>query len=414
MINIGWASNAPSAPSGYGQQTKLFTERITRAGHKVAIFANYGVQGAPYQMPDGTMVYPSVADAAQNDVVFGHYQDSRSELVISLYDPHAYNPDVWRQFPWCAWTPVDSTPLLPANKHSLQAARWIWSMSQHGDKQLRDAGFTNVTYVPHGIDTKVFTPRDRIATRAKLSAVWGANVNDKFLVMMNSANKGVPSRKGFYEAFSAFKRFADMHPDAMLYVHSELTGVFQGENLPAIAQMVGIGDGRIVFAPQYQLVCGMLPNDYLAEAYSAADVFLSTSHGEGFGIPIIEAQACGCPVVVTDCSAMTELCLTGRLIPSVTYMPVVGTTWQRSIVDFAVSHLEWAYSQRDNAVLREEARTKVLVYDADTVFATYMQPAIERMAAELYAVPSPKQVLKKRRHATEHSNGKPALAEMVA
>lgn len=36
--------------------------------------------------------------------------------------------------------------------------------------------------------------------------------------------------------------------------------------------------------------------------------------GEGFGIPIIEAQAAGCPVIVTDCTAMTELCLSGWLI----------------------------------------------------------------------------------------------------
>src|SRR5262245_40411703 len=129
-MNIGVASNSPAAPSGYGQQTKQATEHMIAAGYKVAIFANYGVHGAPYMMQNGTIVYPSVADAACNDVIFGHYQESKSELVISLYDPHAYNPDVWRQFPWCAWTPVDSTPLLPGNANSLRAARWIWAMSR--------------------------------------------------------------------------------------------------------------------------------------------------------------------------------------------------------------------------------------------------------------------------------------------
>jgi hypothetical protein len=41
--------------------------------------------------------------------------------------------------------------------------------------------------------------------------------------------------------------------------------------------------------------------------YNAADCFMGASMSEGFGIPLIEAQACGCPVVTTNFSAMPEL-----------------------------------------------------------------------------------------------------------
>jgi glycosyltransferase involved in cell wall biosynthesis len=51
---------------------------------------------------------------------------------------------------------------------------------------------------------------------------------------------------------------------------------------------------------------------YIAEAdlpalYAAADVFVLPSHYEGFGLPVLEAMACGCPVVVADNSSLPEV-----------------------------------------------------------------------------------------------------------
>ena len=40
--------------------------------------------------------------------------------------------------------------------------------------------------------------------------------------------------------------------------------------------------------------------------YRAADVFVYPSFNETFGLPILEAMACGCPVVTSDASAMPE------------------------------------------------------------------------------------------------------------
>jgi glycosyltransferase involved in cell wall biosynthesis len=46
----------------------------------------------------------------------------------------------------------------------------------------------------------------------------------------------------------------------------------------------------------------------MAKIYSAMDVLLNPAMGEGFGITVLEAQACGTPAIVTDFSAMTEVC----------------------------------------------------------------------------------------------------------
>jgi glycosyltransferase involved in cell wall biosynthesis len=48
-------------------------------------------------------------------------------------------------------------------------------------------------------------------------------------------------------------------------------------------------------------------NDTLQAAYSYAQAFLFPSHAEGFGWPLVEAQACGCPVLTTDDAPMNEV-----------------------------------------------------------------------------------------------------------
>jgi glycosyltransferase involved in cell wall biosynthesis len=51
---------------------------------------------------------------------------------------------------------------------------------------------------------------------------------------------------------------------------------------------------------------GAVPLDETVRFYQAADVFVYPSHNETFGLPILEAMACGCPVVTSDISAMPE------------------------------------------------------------------------------------------------------------
>jgi glycosyltransferase involved in cell wall biosynthesis len=52
---------------------------------------------------------------------------------------------------------------------------------------------------------------------------------------------------------------------------------------------------------------GYVPNDDLPALYRGADVFMYPSLHEGFGIPILEAMACGTPVITSSISAMPEI-----------------------------------------------------------------------------------------------------------
>jgi len=54
-------------------------------------------------------------------------------------------------------------------------------------------------------------------------------------------------------------------------------------------------------------LCGYVPNQELPLLYSLAEIFLYPSLRESFGIPILEAMACGVPVITSDTSAMPEV-----------------------------------------------------------------------------------------------------------
>jgi glycosyltransferase involved in cell wall biosynthesis len=52
---------------------------------------------------------------------------------------------------------------------------------------------------------------------------------------------------------------------------------------------------------------GGVPLEETVQFYRAADVFVYPSFNETFGLPILEAMACGCPVVTSDTSSMPEI-----------------------------------------------------------------------------------------------------------
>jgi glycosyltransferase involved in cell wall biosynthesis len=71
-------------------------------------------------------------------------------------------------------------------------------------------------------------------------------------------------------------------------------------DLRALAERLGVG-GRVRFL-------GFVPDEQLAALYSGAVAFVFPSLYEGFGIPLLEAMACGCPVVTSDLASMPEVC----------------------------------------------------------------------------------------------------------
>lgn len=59
---------------------------------------------------------------------------------------------------------------------------------------------------------------------------------------------------------------------------------------------------------------GFVPDEDMSALYSAADLFVFPTLYEGFGIPVLEAQACGVPVVTSNCSSLPEVAGDGAVL----------------------------------------------------------------------------------------------------
>lgn len=386
-----FVSPYPDSQGGYAVVAKEVLPALKAAGYEVANYAFWGGPTTPMVWGDGIPVYPPIAPGHHSDIVLVHADVHKADLVITMADPLAVPTAAYRKLFWVAWTPSDSEPVAPANVAALQHAQIVWSMSKHGHDQLKQAGFSP-TYVPLSVNTDVFRPIPRgEARRAWLNLLreQGPNAHmtlddDTYVIAFVGGNLSRPCRKGFWEALTAFKRFHAGHPNAVLYMHTDPLGA-QGEPLDRWIGMTGVDPNRVWFPPSYHYMLGFIGQEWLAHMYSAADVMIQPSRGEGFGLPIVEAQACGCPVIVNDFSSMGELTFSGWKVTSDAWVPALnyGCLHRQISIDGLVAALEAAYEKRGDAQMRKQARIGALAYDTRTVYKQYLQPALDA-AYEVY------------------------------
>jgi glycosyltransferase involved in cell wall biosynthesis len=365
--------------TGYGVQCGLFAPRIAER-YDLAVSSFYGLDGGRLVW-QGVPIFPGLGGTFGNEYLAEHAKDHfdgdlRGGLVLTLLDVWVLNPALIARMDTACWVPVDHEPAPPAVLEFFQRSNAIpIAMSRFGEQQLKDAGLEPL-YCPHGVDTDTYRPMDRREMRKKVGLS-----PDVFVVGMVAANKGRPSRKGFQQALEAFRLFRAKHDDAKLYLHTSVSPDWaQGEDLMALIEALGLPGDSVLLADQYRVNFNPFSPDAMAKIVNSFDVLLNPAHGEGFGIPVLEAASCGVPAVVTNFSAMPEVA--GDAGWHVGCRPF--WTPQRSFqfvpdVEEIVEALNRAYgmSKAEKAHRAKLARQHALTYDVDVVFDEFMVPALE-------------------------------------
>jgi glycosyltransferase involved in cell wall biosynthesis len=356
----------------------LWSKKLREMGHEVYISCFWGLNGSPTQW-EGITVLPGFGGNYSSPSLLQHTRHLDPDLVVTLGDVWVLDPVVLRELPLAHWLPADCRPMSTADRGVVEAGgSSLIAMSRFGQERFVEAGFPNALYVPHGIDFGVWkVPEDRQVLRE----AEGISP-DTFVIGVNAANNDA-IRKAPAEMMLAFAKFLESRPDSLLCLHTAVH-CDGGQDLEFLAESLGITD-RVKVVDQYRYDAGLIQPSDLAGWYGMCDVLLAATYAEGFGLPIVEAMACGLPVITTKCSSMEELNPDGIQVDGEPFWNGVHRGWWiRPSIAGMVAALEQAYEQRHD-VDQEKLRESVREYEVGNVAEKHMKPAVdillERMAA---------------------------------
>jgi glycosyltransferase involved in cell wall biosynthesis len=235
-------------------------------------------------------------------------------LICHLLLDNPFDPDrvLWTGYkgykpPIVAYIPIDGEN-YPRLWDVLVERTLRVAMSDYGQRLMPDAA-----RVYHGVDTNIFKPVPKPDAKRELGFPL-----DSFLIVRVDKNS---YRKDYPATWKALRPILRLHPDVLVHFHCLPTSR-DGYDLRAFMFNDEDIRDRVTFSPHLTGYHGW-SIDKLALLYSAADLFVSTSHGEGFGLTIAEALACGTPVIAQDYSAIPEVVGPGGiLVPPGPPMPV--------------------------------------------------------------------------------------------
>jgi glycosyltransferase involved in cell wall biosynthesis len=188
------------------------------------------------------------------------------------------------------WFVFESTRIQPRVVAGLH--HWynlIWTPSDWGRRILIDAGLdpARVDVVPEGVNPRRYHPFLR-------SGRPDDGVH-RFLMLGK-----FEERKSYRESLQAFADAFRNQSDVELLIKADyfLDHDRKRETLSGLVEAHGLTNVRLLW--------GAWPHEALLTLYSRADTFVFPSKAEGWGLPLIEAAACGLPLVTTYHSGQTE------------------------------------------------------------------------------------------------------------
>jgi len=196
-----------------------------------------------------------------------------SNQALTIHDLSPLDHPEWFQKSFAAWYRL----LLPILAKRVQV---IFTPSEYTQqKVLKQLEAKNVIVTPNGVDTNIFHPEAIQKTY---------EFPNKYILSVGS----LQPRKNIRLLMDAWHTLKDDFRDSWLVIAGESGHVFRNIKF--------FGDERIRFM-------NYVNETDLPGLYAQAELLVLPSFDEGFGLPVIEAMACGTPIIASDGGALPEV-----------------------------------------------------------------------------------------------------------
>ncbi len=277
----------------------LIAEGLIERGYKVSLITVAGTERDFYKVPDG--VYREVLNLANNSPTLIHsLWNNLHRFWVLRQTIQSLQPDIVISFMY----PTNVLTLL-----SLAKTGYPVIVSEQNDstinpdkdwwEKLRPIAYplaTKVVSVSQGVDqyfewlsqskrTVIYNPLQPIKNeKENIILPPGADPNKKWVIAMGRLHH----QKNFELLLSAFHQIVNKHSDWQLLIFGE--GKLRPK-LENIVDKLGLND---------QVLLPGITDDPIS-IFQRSQLFVLSSHFEGFGNVLIEAMSCGLPVISTDC-----------------------------------------------------------------------------------------------------------------
>lgn len=262
-------------------------------------------------------------------------------IIVALDIPlQIFFCDKFKQYkkPYIAITPLENPPLTVSWAGQLFNMDFVFFISELGKQAALGAGVKNVDHLEIGIDTnfwRVPTPEEKQGLRK------GMDIKDDEYVILtvaeNQERKNLWATLGttcmlkyditydeFMDVCKGERKITEFNRKDRKIRHILVTRIESayGHKLMDLCLKFGI-------SKEVMLMNRGMPIENLWSLYAMSDCFLLSSKAEGLGLIILEAMACGVPVVATDTGAIHELLQDGRgflIPPEYSFIDVFGNS----------------------------------------------------------------------------------------
>lgn len=383
---ILWVTDDPFQSTGYGMVGRNILGRLNKTG-KYNLYA-LGLQHRGKDiLYDGYWVLPCFQNPDGFDALPHYINILKPDIIVTLRDvgiQAGYIPFIQKARQegwtgkWYGYVPIDSNTIAWGWDDFFKEMDIIIAMSEWGQKMIKEQTGLDSVFIPHGVDTKVFRPLSKEEIEKKIG---DAPFKECFVVGAVGRNQ---YRKMWNVLLRGFGVFCKNKTDVALLLHTDSTPANQsdGWDFNFISRKYNCKDKYMLTFPNMSIHTRFLVDDEkMNDIFNSFDIFCFPTGGEGFGIPILEAQSSGIPVITTAYTTGFELVGNhGRLIKIRKDYKNLDIFWEgQNGVEFCIPDWDdvadaleeyynlWKNKPEEFQKLKNSAREHALKYDWEEI-----------------------------------------------